>query len=101
MFMFSIDPFNFLLRLQPHLLGKAKKIYFSAFKKDNKQEQQAMASMKETNRLKVALEQAKGPSMGCWYVHAQGMTHVGWILIGQQANASWSQCFKSSRSNGR
>jgi hypothetical protein len=25
-----------------------------------------MASMKAANRLKVALEEGKGPSMGCW-----------------------------------
>lgn len=79
---------------------RGQKISYSAFKKDNKPEQEVMASMKETNRLKVALEQAKGPSMGCWYVQAQGIARVGLVLIGRQANASWSQCFKGSCSDG-
>jgi hypothetical protein len=47
-----------------------------------------MPSMKATNRLRVAFEEAKGPSMGCWQMipgsnvsRTLARTGVDWVLV--------------------
>jgi hypothetical protein len=47
-----------------------------------------MASMKAANRLKVAFDEGKGPSMGCWQMipgsnvsRTLARTGVDWVLV--------------------